>query len=497
MRRRRACAGGTMATEGEAAKIAPVSRGFTGGYRAWLLGVLLFTNVLNFSDRQGIAVLAQGIKQDLGLTDGQMGLVQGLAFALCYSLLALPLARLSEHHNRTRIIAAALAIFGLMVALCSRVHSFTQLLLCRVGVAIGDAGLPPPSSSLVGDHYPVGRRASALSIIWLGAPAGVVAGATLGGALAQAHGWRAAFLALGAPALLVAVLALLTLREPPRGLSDPPGQVRQTPPPMTTVLSFLLGKRSVRHILIGAALAAISMNGIGQFLGQFLIRNFDLTLAGAGRFLALLGGVGMASGLAIGGFGMDWAGRLDKRWYAWGPAAGLALATPAFLAGFQQASLMAAVALLLAGHIVLFFYWTPTIATAQNMVSANMRASAYFLCSLVLSLVGVGLGPTLAGYLSDAYASASFAPGDYLHVCRGGHAAAGAAAPLVQSCAASSAAGIRRALMTLSLTFVWAGLHYFLAGRTLAADLASPFDAARTDTGSAVPVAAPAHTPAS
>jgi predicted MFS family arabinose efflux permease len=485
-----------MVSEAEAVKAAPASTGFTRRYRAWLLLVLLLTNVLNFSDRQGIGVLAQAIKQDLGLTDTQMGLVQGLAFAIFYSLLALPLARLSEHRNRTRIIAAALAVFGVMVTLCSRAQSFTQLLLCRIGVAIGDAGMPPPASSLVGDHYPVGRRASALSIIWLGAPAGVVLGATLAGLLAETHGWRASFMVLGAPALVVAALALFTLREPARGLSDPPGQLRETPPPMTTVMSFLLGKPSVRHILAGAALAAISMNGIGQFLGQFLIRNYSLTLAEAGRYLGLLGGVGMASGLAIGGFGMDWAGRFDKRWYAWGPAAGLALATPAFVVGFQQATVLAAVALLLAGHVALFLYWTPTIATAQNMVSANMRASAYFLCSLVLSLVGVGLGPTIAGYLSDTYASAAFTSGDYLHTCHGGRAAAGAAAQLVQSCAASSATGIRRALMTLSLTFVWAGLHYFLAGRTLAADLASHFDAHPSQTGTKVPEAALGPTPA-
>jgi predicted MFS family arabinose efflux permease len=469
-----------MSSEAEVVKVAPVSSGFTRGYRAWLLLVLLLTNVLNFGDRQGIAVMAQAIKQDLQLTDWQMGVVQGLAFAIFYSLLALPLARLAEHRSRTRIIAAALAIFGVMVALCSRVHSFAQLLLCRIGVGIGDAGLAPPAASLVADHYPVGRRASALSIVWLGAPAGVVLGATLAGFLADTQGWRGTFVVLGAPAVLVAALALFTLREPPRGLSDPPGLAREVPPPLATVIGFLLSKRSVRHILIGAALAAISMNGIGQFLGQFLIRNHSLTLAQIGPLLALIGGVAMASGLALGGFGMDWAGRIDKRWYAWGPAAGLALATPAFLDGFQQTSVAECVAVLMAAHIVLFLYWTPTIATVQNMVAANMRASAYFLCSLVLSLVGIGLGPTIAGVLSDAYASGAFAPGDYLHTCPGGRAAADAAAQLVQSCARSSATGIRRALMTLSLTFVWAGLHYFLAGRTLAADLASHFDARRS-----------------
>lgn len=479
-----------MATETAGLRDLPVSSGFSRGYRAWLLLVLLLLNVFNFVDRQGIAVMAQAIKQDLGLTDTQMGVLQGVAFALFYTLLALPLARLAEHRRRTRIIAAALAVFGVMVMLCGRAHSFVQLMLCRIGVAIGDAGMPPSAVSLVSDHYPVGRRASALSIIWLGTPVGVVLGANLAGLLAESHGWRTTFVVLGAPALLAAILALFTLREPPRGLSDPPGQARETPPPMGTVMGFLLGKRSVRHILIGAALAAISMNGIGQFLAQFLVRNYSMNLAGAGRVLALLGGVGMASGLALGGFGMDWAARIDKRWYTWGPAAGLVIATPAFFAGFQQPSVTLAVVMLLVGHVVLFLYWTPTIATAQNMVAANMRASAYFLCSLVLNLVGIGVGPTIAGFLSDTYASGAFTLGDYLHTCPGGRAPLEAAAQLVQACAHSSAIGIQRALMTLSLTFVWAGLHYFLAGRTLAKDLATPFDARSSTSGHPLPAPA-------
>jgi predicted MFS family arabinose efflux permease len=439
--------------------------------------VLLLTNVLNFGDRQGIAVLAQAIKQDLKLADWQMGLVQGLAFAIFYSLLALPLSRLAERRSRTRLIAAALGVFGVMVTLCSRAHSFAELLLCRIGVGIGDAGLPPPATSLVSDHYGTSRRASALSIVWLGAPLGVVLGANLAGLLAQSAGWRGTFVALGAPALVVAALALFTLREPPRGMSDPPGMARQAPPPMDTVLRFLLGKQSVRHMLIGAALAAIPMNGIGQFLGQFFIRSHHLSLIEVGRVLALIGGVSMASGLALGGFGMDWASRFDKRWYTWGPAAGLALATPAFFLGFEPLPLAAAIAVLMFGHVVLFLYWTPTIATAQNMVAANMRASAYFLVSLVLSLVGIGVGPTLTGVLSDLYASGAFTSGDYMHVCPGGKAVPGAAAQLVAACAQSSATGLRRALMTLSLMFVWAGVHYFLAARTVTGDLASHFDA--------------------
>lgn len=450
---------------------------FSAGYRFWLLTVLVLGNVLNLGDRLGFAVMGQAVKAELKLSDSQMGLLQGLGFATFYCLLALPLTRLAEHRSRTRIIAGAVAVFGVMVALCSRAHSFWQLLLCRVGVGIGDAGLNPPVGSLIGDHYPMEKRASAMTIVWLGAPLGVVVGSTVAGWMAQHVGWRWGFVAIGSPGLLVAALAYFTLREPPRGMYDPPGQVRATPPPMGAVVRFMLGKPSVRQLLIGCGLAAISMNAIGQFIGQFLIRNYHLGFAEAGRMQALVAGIAMSSGLAVGGFGVDWAVRFDRRWYTWGPALGLLIATPAFLVGFSQASMLSAVIVLIAAHVALFVYWTPTLAISQNMVGPSMRASSYFIVWLVLSLVGIGVGPTVAGILSDAYAAHAFHLGSYASVCPGGRATAGATQAVVQSCSQASASGIRLALMTMSLTFIWASVHYLLAARTLRRDLDERYEA--------------------
>src|SRR5579859_1753940 len=221
---------------------------FSKGYRSWLLFILLLTNALNLADRQGLGASAQAIKLDLGMTDLQMGLMQGLAFAIFFSVLALPIARLADHVSRTRIISGAVAIFGVMVCLCSRANSFWQLLICRVGVGIGDAGFAPPVGSLVGDHYPMSRRASAMSVIWLGAPLGVIFGSRLGGWMAEHVSWRAAFIAVGAPGIVVAILTFLTVREPPRGMSDPVGAAVKSgspPPSMLEVLKFLLSKPSV------------------------------------------------------------------------------------------------------------------------------------------------------------------------------------------------------------------------------------------------------------
>src|SRR3569833_1320550 len=368
-------------------------------YRGWLLFMLALTNALNLADRQSLGASAQAIELDLGLTDAQMGLVQGLAFDIFYSVLALPIARLSEHVSRTKIISAAVAIFGVTVTLCSKADNFWQLLVCRIGVGVGDAGFTSPVGSLIGDHYGMTRRASAMSVIWLGAPAGVVLGATLGGWMAEHVSWRAAFMAVGAPGVVVAILAFLTLREPRRGICDSvlvaaaPGP----PPSMLEVLRFLLSKPSVRHLLAGCALAAISMHGNGQFFGQFIVRSYHVGLSEAGRILSLVAGCSMPCGMLLGGFGVDWAARRDMRWYAWGPALTLALASPAFIVGFDRTTVFFAATALILGHVMLFVYWTPTLAQAQNLVGASMRASSTFVFNFILGLIGVGFGPTLVG----------------------------------------------------------------------------------------------------
>ena len=445
---------------------------FSKGYRAWLLFILLLTNALNLADRQGLGASAQAIKLDLGLTDLQMGLMQGLAFAIFYSVLALPIARLAEHVSRVRIIAAAVAIFGVMVSLCSRANSFWQLLICRIGVGIGDAGFAPPVGSLVGDYYPMTRRASAMSVIWLGAPLGVIFGSRLGGWMAEHVSWRAGFIAVGAPGILVAILVFLTLREPPRGMSDPPGTVKagSPSPSMMEVLRFLLSKPSVPHLLAGCALAAISMNGIGQFFGQFLARNFHLGLADTGTVLSIVAGSTMPCGMLLGGFGIDWAARFDKRWFAWGPALTLLLACPLFMLGFSQPTVLSAAVVLAIGHIFLFVYWTPTLALGANMVGAGMRASSMFVFNFVLGLVGIGLGPTLVGFISERFAGSVFTAGDYA-LCPRGRPSGAVLDAFAQACSDARAIGLRRALIVISLTCVWAAIHYWLAARTIRNDL--------------------------
>ncbi len=449
---------------------------FSKGYRAWMLAVLLVVNVLNLADRQGIAATAPAFKAELHLSDSQLGLVQGLGFAIFYAMFSLPLAMMADRINRAKIISACIAVFAIFAAACGSAQTFWQMMLFRIGIGSGDAGFGPPVQSLLGDHYPPSKRTSATTVIWLGAPIGAVTGAVLGGWFAQNLGWRSWFFALSVPALIMAAIAFFTLREPTRGMSDPQGVTVGKPPSLVTVFRFLMAKRSFVHVLIGAALAATAMNGIGQFLARFLVSNRHVGYAEAGQILGIISGVSMATGLALGGFGMDFLGRSDRRWYVWGPAIGLVLTTPLFIIGFMQSQLTAMILILIAGHVTMFVYYTPTLGMAQNMVGANMRGSSAFVVSLVLGLVGVGLGPTIVGFLSDFFAQQAFVAGDYKAMCPGGVALAGAGAAAMGACKAASAEGVKHAVMAIALVCVWAALHFVLASRSLRKDLDTHYD---------------------
>jgi predicted MFS family arabinose efflux permease len=459
------------ATAGQAPAELPADRaGFTKGTRAWLLFVLLLINALNLADRQGMAATAKAFSDELNLTGAQLGWVQGGAFALFYTLFGLPMAWMAERWSRTKIIAASVGVFAVAVAAFSGVRSFWQMLLFRIGVGAGDAGFGPPVASVIGDYYPANRRASAMTVIWLGAPIGAVSGAVLAGWVAENLGWRNWFIGLGAVAIAVAALAFFTLREPIRGMSDPVA-IKGRTPSMFTAFGFLLSKPSVWFILIGGGLAATAMNGLGQFFALYLVTAFHVGFAEAGRLLGLMAGAAMASGLALGGFGVDWAGKFDRRWCVWAPAIGLVLATPLFFFGAGQASLPLAIFVLALGHVALFIYYTPTLALAQNMVGADMRATSALATSVMLGLVGIGFGPPIIGYLDDHFTQQAFSLGQFHAMCPKGAAPPGAAASLAHACSNAAGVGIRQAIMAMSTLFAVAALFYVLASFNLRKDL--------------------------
>jgi hypothetical protein len=190
--------------------------------------------------------------------------------------------------------------------------------------------------------------------------------------------------------------------------------------------------------------------------------------------------VAMASGLMLGGFGVDRAVTRDRRWYVWGPSICLALATPLFLLGLAQPTLASTMSLLLAGHVALFVFYTPTLAIAQNMVDASMRASSAFAAAVVLGLVGAGLGPTLVGIVSDVAASRYFTTGNFGVLCPGGTALPGSAAAIAQACATASSKGITLAISVVACLLLWASFHFYLAARNLRADLDTRYEPKRS-----------------
>jgi predicted MFS family arabinose efflux permease len=442
-------------------------------YKFWLVFVLLVVSTFNFADRAILSVLAQPIKEDLKLTDTDLGMLQGLGFAILYSVLGIPLGWLAERVNRKGLIAACVGVWSFMTMVCGFATSFVTLLLGRVGVGIGEAGFIPATSSLVADHFKADRRASATAVVLLGAPLGLLLGQSIGGWVAAQWSWRVAFFALGAPGLLCALLVWLTLREPPRGLAE--GHVvNDEPPAIRTVISHLWSTRSLRHLLLGWTVAGFSMNAVAHFVLPFYLRGFGLSLAVVGAIFGLVASTSNGLGMLVGGFGFDRLSRWDPRWSLWGPAAGLVLAAPIYLGAFASTHAWTSMAFIWFANLVVISYLAPTMATAQNLVGPRMRALVVALFFVVSGLLGTGLGPTVLGMASDFFASQAFGAGNFITSCPGGRAPAGSAEALDGACRAASTEGLRNALMAVQIFFVWAAVHYFLAARTLKRDFYRP-----------------------
>jgi MFS family permease len=400
-------------------------------------------------------------------------MLQGLAFAILYSVLGVPLGWLAERVSRKGVIAACIAAWSFMTAACGLAGNFLTLLLGRIGVGIGEAGFQPPVSSLISDHFKADRRGSILALISLGSPFGFLVGQSVGGWIAQEWSWRAAFFALGVPGLLTALLVWFSLREPPRGLAE--GYVpTAAAPSLLSVLRQLWAMRTFRHLLLAWSITGLAFNAVAQFVLPFYLRSFDLPLAVAGAAFGLVAFTSNSIGMLLGGFGFDRLSRRDSRWALWGPAAALLLAAPLYFGAFVSAHVWISMGFIWFANLTLASYFAPTLATFQNLVGPRMRASTTALVFLALGLIGTGFGPTLLGIASDLFARHAFGAAGFIASCPGGRAAAGAAAELDQACRAASTAGLRDALIAVLVFFVWGIVHYVLAARTLRQELYQP-----------------------
>jgi MFS family permease len=372
-------------------------------YRLYVVWLLCVVYLFNHVDRQILAILIQPIKTEFDLSDTDLGLLGGVAFALFYSTLGIPIARYADRGNRKNIIAASLALWSLFTALTGLARTFWHLLLARVVVGIGEAGCSPPAYSIISDYFEPKRRATAISIYSLGVSGGAIVGLLVGGQLAEAYGWRTAFYVLGLPGVGLAVVVALTLREPPRGWSDPRGLSVPPPAPLRTVVAALWGKRSFRDLSIAAALHAFVAYGVAGFYSAFLIRSHDLGLAQAGRWLAFATIVGGLSGTFLGGKLADlFTNRSgDARWQLRLPAVTLLLNLPVGVLLYLTSDVRLVMLLLTLNIALGSVYLAPTVATTQRLVGLRERALAASILFFVLNLIGLGLGPIATGHVSD------------------------------------------------------------------------------------------------
>jgi MFS family permease len=379
----------------QATSNAPVS------LRSWYaLGLMFVAYVFNFIDRSILAILNQPIKDDLHLTDTQMGFLGGVAFAIFYTFVGIPVARLADKSIRRNVLAVSLAIWSGMTVVCGFVLNFPQLLFARIGVAIGEAGGSPPCHSMISDLFPLSRRATALGIYALGIPAGSMIGSLAGGWLNEAYNWHTAFMIVGAPGLLLALLIRFTMREPVRGASETQVTDNTYTPPVIDVFKFLWSRKSFRYMALGASLHTFVGYGVGYWIAPFLNRSHHMGTALIGQWLFYLGFAGLL-GTFLGGFLADRLIRRDMRWYVWLPGIAVLLAIPFSAFVYTYSNYRVALLVAIVPNILGAYYLAPLFAMTQAMVGLRMRALAASIILFITNLIGMGLGPQLTGIISD------------------------------------------------------------------------------------------------
>jgi MFS family permease len=382
----------------------PDSASYSPAYRGYVLAVLVLAYIVNVMDRGVLALLLEGIRKEFDLTDGQLGFLASLPFAFFYSTLGIPIAAIADRTVRRNVLAVSCTLWSAATAACGLAFNFTSLVIGRALTAIGEAGGTPPSHSLISDYFKRASRATALSVYALGVPIGTALGAFLGGWGNQLFGWRMTFFLIGTPGLLVALLVWLTVREPPRGLSDV--SVTRKPlekaPPLLEVVKFLAAYSSFRHMCLAAGLHSVVWYAGSQLNGVFFIRSHGMGSGEAGNWLAVFAGVG-AFGTLMGGLLADRISSAtgDRRWYMWVPGIATLVMVPFQFFAYLSNDLRVVIPAFCVMISLASMFFGPSFAVSQTLATLRSRAVATSLLLLVQTFVGLGLGPLLAGHISD------------------------------------------------------------------------------------------------
>jgi MFS family permease len=415
---------------------------YSEAYKRYVLGALTLVYTLNYVDRGLVILLLQPIKEDLRLSDTQLGFLTGIAFGLFYAVLGLPIARWSDRGNRVAITSVAIGLWGLTVMASLFVSNFVQLVFARVAAAVGEAGCMPPTYSLVGDYFPKPKeRTRAMGIYMLAGPLATLISFIMGGWLDERYGWRVTFFIMGMPALLVAVLVRVTVSEP-RRLGAPTRELAPQAVRLVDVLKIIFRHRSTRHLIVGLILLLTMGLGLSPWYAAFLARSHGMGTAELGVWLGLIFGLGGAAGTYLGGY-------VAARWFADDEqgqmrlcAGTMAAVVPCFALFLLLPEKHEALSALIPLIVVFSFFLGPTFALMQRLVPDEMRATTLALAMLLANLIGMGIGPQVVGILSDM---------------------------LKPDLGSDS---LRYAMLTLSFVAVWAAYHFWQVGRSVEDDLA-------------------------
>jgi predicted MFS family arabinose efflux permease len=388
--------------------------------RNYTLGVLVLVFTSSHIDRQIVAILGQPIKDALAISDTQLGLLTGVMFALFYATLGMPMAMWADRRNRRNLIAFSIALWSGMTALCGIAQNYTQLLLARIGVGVGEAGSNPPSHSIIADLYGPAERATALAIFGTGVNAGIMFGFLIGGWVNEWLGWRWAFIVAGLPGLAIAILVRLTVQEPPRGYSErfaaspsdsPATSSSDTSdtqaPPFWAVARTLARNPILRNTIVANTLVSFFGYALVLWVPVYLVRVHEMGTGEVGTILALLVGLGGAVGTYFGGLMADKLSARHPGWRAWVVVVAYVVALPLAALAFLAESASATIALYVLPAMLAGAYIGPSFAIIQSHVPLRMRSVAAAINLFILNIIGLGLGPFSVGLISDLTADAA------------------------------------------------------------------------------------------
>ena len=412
----------------------------TNSIRNYALGILVVVYTFNFIDRQILSILLESIKTDLDLSDTSLGFLTGFAFALFYATLGIPIAKYADKGNRRNLIALSLGIWSFMTALSGLAQNFFHLLFARIGVGVGEAGCSPPAHSMIADYFPANKRSTALGIYSLGIPFGIMFGLFAGGWINEVFGWRLAFFVVGIPGILLAFIFRFTVKEPIRGQAE--GKVAsEKQPSIYETVSYLIKKRSFRHLVFAAALAAFVGYGAITWLPSFFQRSYGMQTSDVGWYLGLILGIPGGLGIFLGGYLSDYFGAKDVRWSLWIAAIAMALTVPfnvyVYLSPTATMSLLWLIIPVALGN----FYQAATFSQTQGIVELRMRSVAAAILLFIINIIGLGFGPQSVGIVSDLLNS------EY------------------------GKDSLRYSLLVFAFLKLWCAFHYYMAGKYLKEDL--------------------------